>query len=91
MHLITNIDNVCYQSYPCQHYVTFDDGSKELVYFPAILVLCVEQSFPIPHRIMDEYTKFYKNDCNIRKMGWAFPPQESISALSSCLKRKKKY
>lgn len=41
---IINIDDVCFESYPCQHYVTFIDNSgKEhsvLMFLPEIEKIC---------------------------------------------------
>lgn len=52
---ITSIGSMCHETYPCKHYVTFEDGTENLMSMPAIVKLCNEQNQQIPQHLEHEY------------------------------------
>lgn len=65
---IININSVCTEKYPCQHYVLYKtkDGNKKqkTIFMQDIYKLCKNLDYNLPEHIENEYN-FWKNKENL--------------------------
>lgn len=56
--VILSVDDLCMQSMPCKHYVSFADGSRALVSAPRIYATLKQQKSAIPAHIEQAYQEW---------------------------------